>query len=71
LYHYTKKNHVYRDLKPENILIAANGHIKLADLGFCKPLMPGDRTYTTCGTSDYMAPEVGLLFKLNSRHPAA
>jgi serine/threonine protein kinase len=54
------KHHIYRDLKPENILIAANGHIKLADLGFCKPLMPGDRTYTTCGTSDYMAPEVML-----------
>lgn len=55
-----KKNHIYRDLKPENILIAASGHIKLADLGFCKPLLPGDRTYTTCGTSDYMAPEVML-----------
>ena len=55
-----KKNYIYRDLKPENILIASNGHIKLADLGFCKPLMPGDRTYTTCGTSDYMAPEVML-----------
>lgn len=54
------KNHVYRDLKPENILIAASGHIKLADLGFCKPLMPEERTYTTCGTSDYMAPEVML-----------
>jgi serine/threonine protein kinase len=51
---------VYRDLKPENILIDENGHLKLADFGFCKPLKKGERTYTTCGTADYMAPEVML-----------
>ena len=54
------RGYVYRDLKPENILIDGDGHLKLADLGFCKPLRPGERTYTTCGTSDYMAPEVML-----------
>ena len=54
------RGYVYRDLKPENILIDGGGHLKLADLGFCKPLRPGERTYTTCGTSDYMAPEVML-----------
>lgn len=54
------QGHVYRDLKPENILIADNGHIKLADMGFCKPLERGEKTYTTCGTADYMAPEVML-----------
>jgi len=54
------KSIVYRDLKPENILIGANGHIKIADMGFAKPLYPGERTYTTCGTADYMAPEVIL-----------
>jgi len=51
---------VYRDLKPENILIEGGGHIRLADMGFCKPLKGGERTYTTCGTADYMAPEVML-----------
>lgn len=51
-------DHVYRDLKPENILMDASGHVKLADMGFCKELKAGERTYTTCGTADYMAPEV-------------
>ena len=53
-------SHVYRDLKPENILMDAGGHVKLADMGFCKELRAGERTYTTCGTADYMAPEVML-----------
>ena len=54
------RRYVYRDLKPENILIADTGHAKLADMGFCKELAHGERTYTTCGTADYMAPEVML-----------
>ena len=53
-------NYVYRDLKPENILISASGHAKIADLGFCKHVSAGERTYTVCGTADYMAPEVML-----------
>lgn len=52
--------YVYRDLKPENILINEYGHVRLADMGFCKPLAEGQKTYTTCGTADYMAPEVML-----------
>lgn len=54
------RGYVYRDLKPENILIGESGHAKIADLGFCKKVARGDRTYTTCGTPDYMAPEVML-----------
>ena len=53
-------DYLYRDLKPENILIDADGHIKLTDFGFCRRLMRGERAYTTCGTADYMAPEVML-----------
>jgi len=48
---------LYRDLKLENLLIAANGYLKIADLGIAKMLAPGEKTYTFKGTPDYMAPE--------------
>lgn len=54
------KSIVYRDLKPENILITNTGHIKLADFGFAKQLKSGEKTYTLCGTPEYIAPEVIL-----------
>ena len=54
-------HYAYRDLKPENILIDAQGHLKLIDFGFAKCLRPGEKTYTSCGTLDYMAPEVILV----------
>lgn len=48
----------YRDLKPENILINDDGYVKVADLGFAKKLHKDRRTWTLCGTPDYMAPEI-------------
>merc|ERR1719409_979933 len=52
------KNIIYRDLKPENILLTADGYIKLTDFGFAKVIEY--RTYTLCGTPEYIAPEVLL-----------
>jgi serine/threonine protein kinase len=48
---------IYRDLKPENILIEKDGHIKLVDFGFSKKMKFG-KTYTLCGTPEYLAPEI-------------
>lgn len=47
---------IYRDLKPENLMIDYRGFVKITDFGFCKPVK--DRTYTLCGTPEYIAPEV-------------
>jgi len=50
---------VYRDLKPENMLLAMDGYCKVTDLGFAKKLQKEHpRTYTLCGTPEYLAPEV-------------
>jgi CRP-like cAMP-binding protein/tRNA A-37 threonylcarbamoyl transferase component Bud32 len=48
----------YRDLKPENILIDGKGYCVLVDLGFAKVV--SDKTYTLCGTPEYLAPEIIL-----------
>ncbi|VDL91515.1 unnamed protein product [Schistocephalus solidus] len=48
----------YRDLKPENLLITGEGFLKVADLGFAKLIPKDKRTWTLCGTPDYMAPEI-------------
>jgi len=53
------KNIIYRDLKPENILINKNGYLKLTDFGFAKYLN-NEKTYTLCGTPEYLAPEIIL-----------
>ena len=35
-----------------------NGYLKMADFGFAKKLAPGHKTYTLCGTPEYLAPEI-------------
>ncbi len=50
------KNIIHRNIKPENLIFSNTGFLKLIDLGFCKIVK--DKTFTICGTPEYMAPEM-------------
>lgn len=81
--HLHERRIIYRDLKPENLLMNEGGQVKLTDMGLAKFVI--GKTYTTCGTPDYFAPELiastghtnavdwwtlGILtFELMSGHP--
>ena len=50
---------VSRGIKPEDVCLDARGYPKLVDMGLAKQLADhGGRTYTMCGTPDYIPPEV-------------
>jgi len=81
--HMHRRRIIYRDLKPENLLMNDTGHLKLTDMGLAKFVI--GKTFTTCGTPDYFAPELIaptghtdavdwwtlgiLIFELMSGHP--
>lgn len=51
-------------MKPENLLIDGEGYVKVIDFGFAKKFpyykneQKLDKTYTLCGTPEYLAPEI-------------
>jgi len=81
--HMHERRIIYRDLKPENLLLNDKGQVKLTDMGLAKFVI--GKTYTTCGTPDYFAPELIastghtiavdwwtlgiLIFEMMSGHP--
>ncbi|KAJ9688657.1 hypothetical protein PVL29_014355 [Vitis rotundifolia] len=57
--HCHSKGVYHRDLKPENLLLDSNGNLKVSDFGLSAlPKQGVGLLHTTCGTPNYVAPEV-------------
>lgn len=55
---------IHRDLKPENILVEKDTftgevkNVKITDFGLSKIVLPNQVMFESCGTPDYVAPEI-------------
>lgn len=57
--HCHSKGVYHRDLKPENLLLDSYGNLKVSDFGLSALTQQGvGLLHTTCGTPNYVAPEV-------------
>ncbi|GFY99734.1 protein kinase superfamily protein [Actinidia rufa] len=57
--HCHSKGVYHRDLKPENLLLDSHGNLKVSDFGLSAlPQQGVELLHTTCGTPNYIAPEV-------------
>jgi cGMP-dependent protein kinase len=56
--HLHDKDIAYRDMKPENCLVDNQGYPKVVDFGFAKNI--ATKSFTLCGTPEYLAPELVL-----------
>ena len=58
LAHLHDRRIAYRDIKPENLMIDSKGYCVLVDMGTAKVVL--DKTFTMCGTPEYISPEIIL-----------
>lgn len=67
LYFLQQNKLVHRDLKPENLLLDDDNNIKLSDFGWCDFFNKEKELKQTCGTYEYMAPEIILQRGYNEK----
>lgn len=62
-----QKNIIHRDIKPENIFVNEFGIYKLGDFGIARTMSNFSRGMSQKGTQNYMAPEIAMRKKYDSR----